>query len=47
MFETETFGPCLVWNLNWRRGGAWPPGLPAAAPLSYAHYNKRIMSLKQ
>ena len=31
MFETETFGPCLVRKLKWRNHG--PPELPVATPL--------------
>ena len=42
MFETETFGPCLVWKLQEEgdRGVALPPGHPSGyAP---KHRNRKI-----
>ena len=38
MFETETFGPCLVWKLNYRRKGIggwhYPLVIPVVTPLN-------------
>lgn len=42
MFETGTFGPCLVRRLKWREGGHGPPTrLPSGyAPVSRSNWWK-------
>ena len=32
MFESETFGPCLVRNLKWEEGAAMAPSDPPPSP---------------